>query len=206
MRDSIRGGKSDQQRILETLTKMSKPFERIMIFIDGGYLQKLCEKILGDYHIDFEKLSRGLVGKYNSLIDNAFQADLIRIYYYDAIVDGGHPDYRTQKEFFDSIESARWYTVRLGELVESTNKGFKQKGVDILMAIDALDKAYQHQYETGIFLIGDRDFLPLITAVKDSGKKTLLVCYEQNTSIDLMECFDRRIFLSEEDIKSWACT
>ena len=200
----ITGGKTTNERILDTLKKISNPFERVMIFVDGGYLQKVCENVLGKYSIDFEELAKGIVYKYNSLPDNPFQADLIRVYYFDAIVDGGHPDYSTQKDFFDSIEKVNCYTVILADLIESSNKGFKQKGVDVQMAISALDKTYQNQYDTAIFLMGDRDFLPLIKAVKDVGKKTLIVCYEKNTAVDLMACFDRRVLLEKEDIESWA--
>ena len=49
---------------------------------------------------------------------------------------------------------------------------FRQKGVDILMAIDVLTMAYLDYCESGFFVLGDRDFKPLIDAVKDSGKKT----------------------------------
>lgn len=203
MSRSIQAGVSTERLMLEELMKISKPFERIMVFIDGGYLQKLCEKAFGNYDIDIEKFSQSLIDLYHSMDDNPFQPDLIRIYYYDAIVDGGHIDYRNQRDFFDKIESARWFTVKLGDLVESSKKGFKQKGVDILMAIDALTKAYEAQYDTAIFVIGDRDFLPLVEAVKGAGRKTIIVCHHDNTSIDLMACFDRRIFLDRNEINSW---
>jgi uncharacterized LabA/DUF88 family protein len=71
------------------------------------------------------------------------------------------------------------------------------------MAIDALTKAYQNHYASGVFLVGDRDFLPLIEAVKDAGKKTYCIVYEADCSLDLAKCFDYRIFIEKKDIKSW---
>ncbi len=183
--------------------KPPKPFERVMVFIDGGYLRELCKKFYKHDNIDFGEFYHGLIGNFNDYELNPFQADLIRIYFYDAIVEEGHPDYKPQREYFDDIEREISYTVRLGTLVESSNKGFKQKGVDILMAIDALTKAYQDHYDTGIFFVGDRDFVPLIEAVKDAGKKTLCFHHEPTASIDLTRCFDYRINFTEENMKEW---
>lgn len=127
---------------------------------------------------------------------------MIRIYYYDAIVDAGHADYERQRKYFDSIADQHpFYTVKLGNLVESSNKGFKQKGVDILMSVDAITKAYTDQYDVGIFLMGDRDFIPLIEAVKDSGKKTMCMYYPANSSNDLIRTFDMRDALDQNNIK-----
>ena len=54
------------------------------------------------------------------------------------------------------------------------------------MAIDALTKAYQNQYDVAIFLLGDRDFIPLVEAVKDTGKKTLMICHTDSAAPELM--------------------
>ena len=73
----------------------------------------------------------------------------------------------------------------------------------MLMAIDALTKAYQNHYETGMFMMGDRDFIPLIEAVKNAGKKTVCIYHPPNTSKDLVRVFDMRISFDEKAIKSW---
>lgn len=180
-----------------------KLFERVMVFVDSGYLRKLCMDCFGHDNIDFRELRRQLIQNFNEFSVNPFQADLIRIYYYDAIVEEGHPDYKAQREYFDDIEDRYSFTVKLGTLVESSNKKFKQKGVDILMAIDALVKAYQGHYDTGVFLAGDRDFLPLIEAVKDTGKKTFCISHLPTCSPDLLRCFDYRVHFDKEDIDTW---
>lgn len=183
--------------------KPPKPFERVMVFIDGGYLRELCKKYFGHDNIDFREFRSQLIENFNKYDVNPFQADLIRIYYYDAIVEEGHPKYKAHREYFDDIEDRYSFTVRLGRLVKSSKKKFKQKGVDILMAIDALTKAYQDHYDTGFFLVGDRDFLPLIEAVKDAGKKTFCISHVPACSLDLMRCFDYRISFDKEDMKDW---
>lgn len=178
-----------------------KPFEKVMVFIDGGYLRETFKKRYGHDNIEFGRLSLGFILFLNEYPYNPFQADLIRIYYYDAIVDKRHPDYESQRAYFDSIEDESKYTVRLGEHIESP-RGLKQKGVDILMAIDAITKAYTNQYSTGIFFMGDRDFVPLIRAVKEAGKKTMGVYCETNSANQLIRTFDMRVNLGEITLKS----
>lgn len=178
-----------------------KPFEKVMVFIDGGYLRETCKKRYGHDNIEFGRLSLGFIRFFNAYPLNPFKADLIRIYYYDAIADKKHHDYESQKAYFDSIEDESKYTVRLGESIESP-KGLKQKGVDTLMAIDAITKAYTDQYNTGIFFMGDRDFVPLIRAVKEAGKKTMGVYCETNAAKELIRAFDMRVNLGEKTLKS----
>jgi len=187
----------------------SKPFERVIVFVDGGYLRATCKELFGNDDISFESLSKFIVRSFNELLkENPFQANLIRIYYYDGIVRETGSEYAKQSEYFERISNELNYTVRLGELRKSSKKEpFRQKGVDIRMAIDALAKAYQNHYDHGVFMVGDTDFIPLIEAVKDAGKKTLLLglCPANFTKCppDLMRVFDQRIYIGFDDIKSW---
>ena len=197
----------ERMKALGELIELSRPLERVMVFIDGGYLRELSKHLYGHDKIDFAHLSRLFIRMFNAYGEptNPFQANLIRIYYYDAIVDEGHPDYEAQRRYFESIEDEYAYTVRLGKLVESSKKERpKQKGVDTLMAIDALTKAYTHQYDTGMFMIGDRDFIPVVEAVKDAGKKTMCVYYPPSTSRDLVRIFDMHVSLDKQTVKKWS--
>ena len=178
---------------------LQKPFEKVIVFIDGGYIRELCKEHRGHDDINFENLLGLLVRGFDDHPNNRFQANLIRAYYYDAIVDQNDPDYNAQRKYFDAIPENYPYTIRLGKLVKSSNKGFKQKGVDILMSVDAVSKAYQNHYDTGIFLLGDADFMPLIEGVKDAGKKTMLVYHKSNSSKALINTFDIRSFIDERD-------
>lgn len=179
-----------------------KPLERVMVFIDGGYLREFCKDWFGHDNLDFKKIRDNLMYRFEKLQIYPFQANLIRIYYYDAIVDENHPKYDEQRKYFDDIDTELFYTVRLGKLVESTRR-MKQKGVDVLMAIDSLTKAYQNQYETGMFVLGDGDYLHMIEAIKNAGKKTLLLCCLENTSEYLKRCFDMRITFEKRHMQEW---
>ena len=63
-----------------------KPLEKVMIFIDGGYLRKLFRDLLGDDNIDFFKLRNYMLDLYNRTPINPFKANLIRVYYYDGML------------------------------------------------------------------------------------------------------------------------
>ena len=193
---------------LDKQRPLPKPFERLMVFIDGAYLRELCDTYFGKKNIlyaharsAFARLSWTFIRMFDTYSPNPFRANLIRIYYYDAIVDEAHPDYEAQRKYFNSIDDQYAYTVRLRKLVESSKKGFKQKGVDVLMAIEALTKAYRDHYDTGMFMTGDGDFVPLVEAVKDAGKKTMCVYYPPNSSVDLIRCCDMRISFDDKLIK-----
>jgi uncharacterized LabA/DUF88 family protein len=186
--------------VLNALKKI-RPFERLMIFIDGGFLRHLCEKFELDFcKADFTQLKKNLLKMFNKLPEYPFRANLIRIYYYDALADEESKNYQAQKKFFDEISKYSQYTVRLGDLVQSSKEN-KQKGVDILIAIDALSKAYQDHYDIGLFILGDRDFKPLIEAIKNSGKKTVCLTYEKNVSPELLKAFDFRMFIDKGVLK-----
>ena len=190
-----------------------KPTERVMVFIDGGYLRDTYRKLFGDDNIDYGELLKGLIVLYEKIPENPFRADIIRAYYYDAICSKKESEYDVQVRYFKSVTKYFRYSMRLGHLVQTVKgekKRFRQKGVDTLMAIDALTKAYLNHYDTGIFLLADRDFIPLIEAVKNTGKKTVGFFHGNETSPNviqtkvpqrLMRVFDWRVALPEKTLR-----
>lgn len=71
------------------------------------------------------------------------------------------------------------------------------------MAVDALSMAYQNHYDAGIFFLEDRDFVPLIEAVKQAGKKTIGVSYGVKASDELRRTFGLRIALLKDNVRPW---
>jgi len=182
---------------------MASPLEKVMIFIDGGYLRKLFLDLIGDDNIDFFKLRSYMLDLYERTPINPFDANLIRVYYYDGISDKA-PERTKHKEYFDSLKRRYFFlTVRLGEAVKLPDGSFRQKGVDILMAVDALSMAYRNYYDTGLFLLSDRDFIPLIEAVKNAGRKTYLFNYVRKTPLELSQTFDFRFGFRKQEMEQW---
>ena len=191
----------ERSRQLKELIDVSKPLERTMAFIDGGYIRHLCQDLFGNQKINYQKLFWKIRESFSICLVGQFQIDLVRVYYYDAIVDKKHQQYDIQKIYFDQVSKAPLFKIRLGKLVESSKEKPRQKGVDILMATDSLTKAFRNQYDTAIFMIGDSDFIPLIEAINDAGKKTICIYGPQNTSTDLIDTFDMSILIGKSEIQ-----
>lgn len=186
--------------------------ERVIIFIDGGFIRKIYQELFVSDAIEYHNLVQGLVRLFDSLPGYSFRANLIRAYYYDAIPNKNDPEYAKQIEYIKSVTKAFYCTVVLGRLVRSSKGRHRQKGVDILLCIDALSKAYQNQYDVAIFLVGDRDFIPLVNAVKNSGKKAFGFYFGEQKSSGLVKTkvpmalcrtFDLRVVLTKEILDDW---
>ena len=194
---------------------------RIMLFIDGGYLRRQFKNIMNTDKIDYSKLASNFTGwsTYRTV-----SPVLTRAYYYDAtlrfedidrmnLTDKDHEeavrwlndDYPKQEEYFDVIRKTDFYDVRLGSLRVSNGK-FQQKGVDTLIAIDMITKAYEQQYDEAVLLAGDRDFVKVVEAVKQVGPRVFGGYFEDHISIDLLHSFDRRKKLTVNEIKFWKTT
>jgi uncharacterized LabA/DUF88 family protein len=172
------------------------PIAKVMAFIDGGYLRSQYKRKYGTEEIDFNKLKIHLMDNFNANCGGKYDGDLVRVYYYDAIVDHDHPNYSEQRQYFLKIGTINGYQVRLGRLI-STGKNddgpLKQKGVDVHLAVDMITKAYQDQYDFAILLAGDDDFLDVINGVKDSGKRVFGLYFREHISDNLYDALDARI-------------
>ena len=171
------------------------PLAKLMAFVDGGYLREECANRF-DEEINYQKLKERILSYFNANCNGKYDGDLVRVYYYDAIVDRSNPKYDEQNDYFNRIKGNNGYQVRLGKVVPTGKDGsgqLKQKGVDVLLAVDMITKAYSNQYEFAILLAGDSDFLEVVNAVKDSGKRVFGMYFRGHIADDLFDAFDARI-------------
>ena len=171
-----------------------------MAFIDGGYLREQCKRKIGTDSIDFERLKKMLEGSFNSNCGGKYKGDLVRIYYYDAIVDVDDPDFQQQNEFFSKINTIDGYKISLGRLIRTGDKKdspLKQKGVDIQLAIDMLSMAYQEHYEFALLVAGDNDFFDLVKAVQNSNQRVFGFYFREHVSEELLNSFDAKIAIDD---------
>ena len=171
---------------------------KTMIFIDGGYLKKW---IKDGWNTEPEKFPFGtfvfiMVEKALIKLEHA---TIIRMYFYDGLADTSDNEYEEQKKFFDHLETDfPNFEVRRGRLIRDGDGGFRQKGVDVLMGIDMVDKANQNQYEIAIVVAGDLDHLEAIQTVKRKGKQVFGIYYKGSTSEELRKSFDYDFELKKE--------
>ena len=63
---------------------------------------------------------------------------------------------------------------------KTKERGSKQ--VDITLAVDMLSHAYQNNYEVAVLVAGDEDYVPLVNAVKNAGRRVFLWFLEDGLS------------------------
>jgi uncharacterized LabA/DUF88 family protein len=181
---------------------VARPIRELMIFIDGGYLRKGLEHFFGEGNdqISYVKLRDYIV----TVVDSqGLKSDIIRAYYYDGIVDPlEEPEkYQYQNAYFDDIRKRKFFEVRLARN-KLCGTGYRQKGVDILISVDMLTKAYMGHYDIAAFLGGDDDFLDLVSAVKNlAGKRVYGFYFDHNVSSALADCFDVECNLTKQKLK-----
>jgi uncharacterized LabA/DUF88 family protein len=136
------------------------------LFIDGGYFRaRHAEAIKSVFGESCELQLNG--------IEKIFPKNVQRVFYYDCLNDIPKVDeteeqlklrIEEQQKYFDKIESYDGFHVRLGSLSGNSRK-YRQKEVDILLAVDALDHAFRKNMAGVILIAGDLDFAPLVDSL-----------------------------------------
>jgi len=164
-------------------------YRPVMIFIDGGYLRNNLKELFDDDRIDFAGFPH-LIVKFWSW--GLVYGELIRAYYYDAIVDPTEDlkEFKEQQKYFDEIRACECYEVRLGRLIK-TPDGNRQKGVDTLIALDMITKAFLNHFDIAYLVAGDDDFVDVVKNVKMfTGKRVYGVYFSKHISERLLANLD----------------
>ena len=144
---------------------------RIAIFIDNAYLQKVLWNEFPGARLDYGALAQKVAG----------DAEILRSYVYDCHPYQGNPPtedeserYSRKRRFFRALERIPRLTIRLGELARrgpdsQGNYRFEQKRVDILLGVDLAMLAAKHLIQEAAIVAGDSDFIPAIEAAQSEG-------------------------------------
>ncbi len=179
---------------------------RIMIQIDGAYLERMLSEEHGSPAIDYSKLASKLV---NTVITTS-EADLylLRTYYYHALPwIGKSPGeqevemYKKKQGFFTRLQHLPRFDVVLGRTQRILNDDgtytFQQKGIDVLVTTQMLDMASRGLISHLILLAPDGDYVPAIKVVKSLGVVVHLAHGQRpQASSELIKAADERIELS----------
>ena len=144
-----------------------------MFFIDGGYLHTIVRNVLNENAVRDPQ-------KFAEVIDNLIyhtiiwdrkkfapysEHEIVRIYYYDAIFPPDDEEFKEQKEYFGELHeyvSEKYpFEMKFGRLIRAGKDGkmLRQKGVDVLLSIDMVVKAFLNHCDVAILVAGDDDFL-----------------------------------------------
>ena len=84
-------------------------------------------------------------------------------------------------QFFAKLRGVDDTHVYLGELV-GAGANRRQKGVDILLTVEALKVARSINADVIALVAGDRDFVPLVKAIRDEGLMVIVVAFADSVS------------------------
>jgi uncharacterized LabA/DUF88 family protein len=179
------------------------------LFIDGGYLRKRyadgMQRVFGvDGDLNIRSIRNWLTSKVNR--------DMRRVFYYDCLHDiklsNENDDefaarLKKQRAEFDEIQSIPGFHVHLGTL-KGTTKRPRQKGVDVLLAVELLDHASRKNMDEAWLLAGDGDFVPLVEAVVRIGTWVNVVFDPRAVAKELYSAADRGLAIHFDDIYAWS--
>jgi uncharacterized LabA/DUF88 family protein len=135
-----------------------------------------------------------------------------RIFYYDCLRDireqgETEPQFNArvqkQKDELEAIQALPGFHVHLGRLTGS-GRNLRQKGVDVLLAVEMLDHAFRKNMGDAYLLAGDGDFVPLVEAVTRLGTWVEVFHDPRTASRELCAAADVGVPLSINDFWSWS--
>lgn len=147
----------------------SKDKERVIIFLDGSNFYHR----LKDSELDFKQLLNFDYQKFAKWL--VYDRHIIACIYYVGLVrkELNNPKseelVRNQQKLFARLQNQGWL-LKTGYMLKH-DKDYKEKGVDVKLAIDILDMAYQDKYDTAVIVSSDTDLIPGIIRAKELGKK-----------------------------------
>lgn len=116
---------------------------------------------------------------------------------------------KKEAQKFGSIKIGKVYLNQFAsdKLVEATvNQGFvpvvSTTDVDVVMACDATEAAFNESIDTVIFATRDSDFLPALIKAKEHGKETIAMMAEEMSAAALKNTADKVVFLKGKKTES----
>jgi len=161
---------------------------RCAVLIDGAYLDKVQVDDFGGVRVDIGKLGDTLCGNMERL----------RTYYYHCMPhQSTNPTaderarYAAMDSFIFNLKRLPRFQFRQGKL-QRIGHEYKQKRVDIWMAVDLVRMSSEHQIEKAILLTGDSDLVPAIEAARDAGVVVVVYYSPRARHDELLQACDER--------------
>ncbi len=191
--------------------------DRVAVFVDGEFLFKSLGATKPGVLFDYSKIVEKLVRP----------GRLTRVWFYTAPPPGYWDRERIEQAdnrvnrirklpYFHVVmgttqQRRRCVKVGIGGKVKLvTGTCWEQKGVDVKLAIDMVNRARQNIYDTAVLVSGDGDFVELVRLLQDMGKHVINANSPPNTarsyhpSGPLRKTCDHRIVMDEKFLKD--CT
>ena len=186
-------------------------FRRGYIFIDGGYLRSIVVREfiarpdIAEDPILFSTFLKLFGEKYWKSFSGI---EINRLLYYDGIIpsDKDLEEHNKMLNFFNELRTQLdYFDVRLGDLIRDSQGKLKQKGVDVLISVDMVIKAFLNHYDVAILIAGDRDFVPAVRAVRElTGKYVYCIYAYKHIADELLRIVGVSLPIVKDDLKEIA--
>lgn len=173
------------------------------LFIDGNSLVSAVLDILAPVFPNEDV--------YAMLNFNYISSGYQRVFYYDCLPaknDNQNADQfksATDKKqrFFDKINRSRNSHVHSTFSKHRRRVGQEQKGIDVLLAIEVLQHAYQGNIDVATVITGDADFIPMFEALTQTRVSSELIYPKKCTSANLIYSADTSKCITMEFVSQW---
>lgn len=106
----------------------------------------------------------------HKFFDSAISNLCIRSYYYTSLCG--------DDVLINSVRSKLWDLGFTPEVFKKSKQTEKAKGVDISLTKDMLSHAFMNHYEVAVLVSGDGDYVPVVNAVKQQGKRLICLAFQ----------------------------
>lgn len=177
---------------------MTKKKERVYVYIDGGNLYyNLKENGCSSMKFDFKKFAKSFLGDRKQ--------EGVRYYIGQIKPKNGNKKsqelHKHQQILFERLKKAGFYIVR--GRIRQIGKTFTEKGVDVRIAIDLIEGAYEDRYDTAILISSDGDIAPAVEMARRKGKKVEVVGFIHKPSYILIQNANTHHSLSKDDLQNF---
>ncbi|MBI2630091.1 NYN domain-containing protein [Candidatus Pacearchaeota archaeon] len=169
--------------------------EKRVVFIDGGYFNKILKKYFKKSEINYFKLSEVICKKCD--------VNRLRTYFYHClpIIRNNNAEDIIRKanmqKFLANLKRLPRFEVKLGKL-QVIGDQFRQKMVDVLMSLDITSMCYENRIQHIILIAGDADFVPAIKKAKDCGTIIHLYYHPSSVHNELLDEVDELHEINED--------
>lgn len=159
---------------------------KAMVFVDGENLAIRYKELLGEEKpLDRVHWERDVYVWAEELnIDHTGVLDYTRHFYYTSVKGDDNKMLDTEIALKKiGIEDPRVFK-------RPSDPSRKSKAVDIQLTVEMLSHAYNKNYDVAILVAGDGDYVPLVKAVRDVGRRVFLWFFEESVSEGLEHVVD----------------
>ncbi|MDP3244663.1 MAG: NYN domain-containing protein [bacterium] len=175
--------------------------ERIAVYIDGSNFYHLLRSPKIDLNntlkFDFKSFVLWLV-KERKIEEMNYYVAVVR---YTPENPKSQSMVSNQQRLFSNLEK-QGFKIARGHMMKHKDH-YKEKGVDVKIAVDILSGAFEDVYDTIILISSDTDLIPAIRKARQLGKRVEYVGSSYQPSFGLIKEVDETRLLTQDDLKKF---